>query len=165
MSQQEHMAEAKRMEKLNTESLNRLQLEHVQTDRRLQQSKSTTEAKMAGDYCIWMSWSSERLPEPGRENEDRHIRDMLFFVNMSIPQKSCIPDMYRQTPPKHSINHKCAVTGNRAKYYDRLTKSYYADSEAFRVLRNRYLDNEECQITRSLDQIQKHLQTATITKS
>lgn len=47
------------------------------------------------------------------------------------------------TKPKHQEQKKCAITGQPAKYYDPLTKSYYSNIETFKLLRERYFQKEE----------------------
>ncbi len=37
----------------------------------------------------------------------------------------------------------CLVTGLPAKYFDPLTKQYYANKEAFKIIRERYFQKEE----------------------
>lgn len=44
---------------------------------------------------------------------------------------------------KKPIKNYCAVTGNKAKYKDPLTGKYYADKEAFKVIRAQYYTEQE----------------------
>ena len=37
----------------------------------------------------------------------------------------------------------CAVTGEPAKYYDKLTKKFYCNVESFKIIRERYFQKEE----------------------
>ena len=40
-------------------------------------------------------------------------------------------------------NQVCAVTGDKAKYFDPLTGQYYSNVESFKVVRERYFQKEE----------------------
>lgn len=40
-------------------------------------------------------------------------------------------------------NQLCAVTGEKAKYFDPLTGQYYSNVESFKVVRERYFQKEE----------------------
>ena len=46
-------------------------------------------------------------------------------------------------PTKDKKEKICIITGKPAKYFDPLTKNYYATSEAFKILRERYFQKEE----------------------
>ena len=40
-------------------------------------------------------------------------------------------------------NKLCVITGEKAKYFDPLTKQYYSNVEAFKILRENYFQKEE----------------------
>ena len=50
---------------------------------------------------------------------------------------------FNSNPRQIQEPKKCAITGNPAKYYDPLTKSYYSTIESFKLLRERYFQKEE----------------------
>lgn len=50
---------------------------------------------------------------------------------------------FNRKPETIKESHSCVITGLPAKYLDPLTKQYYANAEAFKVLRERHFQKEE----------------------
>ena len=50
---------------------------------------------------------------------------------------------FNRKPQAKKESHLCVITGLPAKYLDPLTKQNYANSEAFKILRERYFQKEE----------------------
>lgn len=67
-------------------------------------------------------------------------------VNLTFSKKELVEKIFKNfqnTQTYKQKNHKCAVTGEKAKYFDPLTKQYYLNKEAFKILRERYYVKEE----------------------
>ena len=64
----------------------------------------------------------------------------VTFSNMTYYNKVFA---FFNTKPKEKEIKKCAITGEPAKYYDPLTKSYYSSMDAFKLLREKYFQKEE----------------------
>ena len=64
----------------------------------------------------------------------------VTFSNMTYYNKVFA---FFNTKPKEKELKKCAITGEPARYYDPLTKSYYSSMDAFKLLREKYFQKEE----------------------
>lgn len=90
-------------------------------------------------------------------NSEKHILDKK--TNKTLPKKKEINKVdvtfsnltyynkifsfFNTNPKQIKEPKKCAITGNPAKYYDPLTKSYYSTVDSFKLLRERYFQKEE----------------------
>jgi len=52
-------------------------------------------------------------------------------------------NIFNRKPESKRENHLCVITGLPAKYFDPLTKQHFANTDAFKVLRERYFQKEE----------------------
>lgn len=50
---------------------------------------------------------------------------------------------FNNKPEKKKQSHTCSITGLPAKYFDPLTKQYYANKESFKNIREKYFQKEE----------------------
>lgn len=78
------------------------------------------------------------------EHTNNTIKDInkvnVTFSNMTYYNKVFA---FFNTKPKEKELKKCAITGEPARYYDPLTKSYYSSMDAFKLLREKYFQKEE----------------------
>lgn len=102
------------------------------------------------------------LSTPGKEMESISVK-MNEDVNLQQPKppqhETCVtfsnPLLFEKlfekfnTNPQAALANKpqeqkvCVITNLPAKYFDPLTKQYYANKEAFKVIRERYFQKEE----------------------
>jgi hypothetical protein len=52
-------------------------------------------------------------------------------------------NIFNRKPETKKESHLCAITGLPSKYFDPLTKQHYANTDAFKVLREKYFQKEE----------------------
>eukprot|EP01071_Lankesteria_metandrocarpae_P001084 Lankesteria_metandrocarpae@DN1266_c0_g1_i1.p1 len=176
-SQSEHLASAARTERENLKSLCRIQEE--QNWKKLVQEQSDMSNSWQGNMNLWISWASDRKID-GEEQRKRQKRDaspdsssctrernMLFFVNFADAPKSEIPMMYNHSrnqlpsPQRPRPLPTCQVSGGPAKYFDPLTKKYFANTAAFRQNRQLYHDKQHASAMKSLSIISAKLRECT----
>ena len=63
----------------------------------------------------------------------RGTYDTITFTNTDA-----MPPVFNLPVPEPKVKHRCAVTGQPARYFDPLTQAPYATAEAFAVLRARH---------------------------
>jgi hypothetical protein len=74
-----------------------------------------------------------KIIQPPEEN-------CVTFSNASVFEK-LFENFNRVIEPKEK--KLCAITGLHAKYFDPLTKTHYANKDAFKIIRERYFQKEE----------------------
>ena len=79
------------------------------------------------------------------EEEYKEKEKKLNKVRVTLSNKEYfrIFNNLNKKPIKDKKEKLCAITGKPAKYFDPLTKNYYSTIEAFKILRERYYQNEE----------------------
>eukprot|EP00922_Rhytidocystis_sp_ex-Travisia-forbesii_P036802 GHVS01054748.1.p1 GENE.GHVS01054748.1~~GHVS01054748.1.p1 ORF type:complete len:124 (+),score=9.90 GHVS01054748.1:855-1226(+) len=108
-----------------------------------------------------MSDPNKEVETKPEEEEEVFCKELLMFTDGQIPT------MYtagRQKPActQHMV---CAVTGAPAKYRDPLTGQYYSTREAFKMLRQWYMDQMDFKMRNQLAHLdQLILQKARITR-
>ena len=65
---------------------------------------------------------------------------MLTFSDSDL-YKKIFENFNKKQSPKQAPT--CSVSGEKAKYYDPITKQYYSNLENFKILRERYFQKEE----------------------
>jgi len=65
----------------------------------------------------------------------------LTFSNIDYYKR--IFQIFNKKPEIKKENRICIITGLPAKYFDPLTKHYYANADAFKLLREKYFQKEE----------------------
>lgn len=72
---------------------------------------------------------------------------LVKIYNLVKFSNPCISDqIFSSFNTKHEPkekNHVCAITGEKAKYFDPLTLQYYSSVDAFKKLREKYFQKEE----------------------
>eukprot|EP00918_Siedleckia_nematoides_P092011 GHVU01202080.1.p1 GENE.GHVU01202080.1~~GHVU01202080.1.p1 ORF type:complete len:195 (-),score=31.21 GHVU01202080.1:293-877(-) len=112
-----------------------------------------TEKEWQLPQIIEISWSSRRpLPNeaPPADGDVQYCKEMLFFT-------SAYPACYTEGKPEALQRRRCEATGAPARYFDPLTRFYYADAAAFRTLRERYYLDRDAERERVLSGIRERL--------
>ncbi|KAF7456983.1 YL1 nuclear protein [Cryptosporidium felis] len=168
MTQEERLEACKEIEKMNLESLNKL--EEYEEQRRYLDNTSASMRKhfQSGSLSIYVSWSSYRLMESEKEKSDQILsneefcREMIIYTDGNIPphisQKRTVPVTSVKGGNKEPASPKCFVFGNSAKYYDPLTEKYYSNLEAFRIIRKEYHSQTYKRVLGEMKEIQDLIQ-------
>ena len=80
------------------------------------------------------------MEEEYKEKEKKLNKVRVTFTNKEYFR---IFNNLNKKPIKDKKEKLCAITGKPAKYFDPLTKNYYSTIDAFKILRERYYQNEE----------------------
>ena len=80
------------------------------------------------------------MEEEYKEKEKNLNKVRVTFTNKEYFR---IFNNLNKKPIKDKKEKICVITGKPAKYFDPLTKNYYSTVEAFKILRERYYQNEE----------------------
>ena len=80
------------------------------------------------------------MEEEYKEKEKKLNKVRVTFTNKEYFR---IFNNFNKRPIKDKKEKICVITGKPAKYFDPLTKNYYSTVEAFKILRERYYQNEE----------------------
>ena len=80
------------------------------------------------------------MEEEYKEKEKKLNKVRVTFTNKEYFR---IFNNLNKKPIKDKKEKICVITGKPAKYFDPLTKNYYSTVEAFKILRERYYQNEE----------------------
>lgn len=137
LTQEQLLEEARRTEEANTKSLQMLQA--WEDERKLAYSRKKSSYK--GHYDIWICWNSLlSIVTPGKSGEavqpivEEKPVELYMFTNGQVPDYKGQQDRVggKCQEGKDGI---CAITGEKAKYFDPVTKSGYSCVEAFRLLR------------------------------
>ncbi|KAL3098379.1 hypothetical protein niasHT_022743 [Heterodera trifolii] len=115
-TQRERLEEAKHTAELNIASLKRF--EDMELERRKRHQKPTKRLALDGPRA--------------RELWTRDGKHFITFVPEPPPAEQCFPKL---KPREFRV---CAISGQRARYIDPVTRLPYADMDAFRVLRDKY---------------------------
>ena len=98
-------------------------------------------AKQNGNATIDNAVDNDEHIEHPINNTIKDINKVnVTFSNMTYYNKVFA---FFNTKPKEKELKKCAITGEPARYYDPLTKSYYSSMDAFKLLREKYFQKEE----------------------
>lgn len=74
----------------------------------------------------------------------KHLREGSINISFSKPEiVTRIFDNFKTSQVYKEKGTKCAITGESAKYFDPLTKQYYSNIEAFKIIREKYHQREE----------------------
>ena len=84
---------------------------------------------------------NKKLMEEYKQKEKKLNKVTVTFTNKEY-YRSLFANMNKK-PTKDKKEKICIITGKPAKYFDPLTKNYYATIEAFKILRERYFQKEE----------------------
>ena len=84
---------------------------------------------------------NKKLIEEYKQKEKKLNKVTVTFTNKEY-YRSLFANMNKK-PTKDKKEKICIITGKPAKYFDPLTKNYYATIEAFKILRERYFQKEE----------------------
>ena len=84
---------------------------------------------------------NKKLIEEYKQREKKLNKITVTFTNKEY-FRSLFANMNKK-PIKDKKEKICIITGKPAKYFDPLTKNYYATVEAFKILRERYFQKEE----------------------
>lgn len=135
ISQQERL-----LESIFTEWANKNSLKAMQRLDDLNKREATTTNKKSFNNYIKIMTKSFNGNDQAEENINNRNQVSLMFSNEEYYNQ-----MFSYFNTKSEIKEKkmCAITGQPAKYYDPLTKSYYASVEAFKLLREKYYQKEE----------------------
>ena len=82
----------------------------------------------------------KKIIEEYKEKEKKLNKVTVTFTNKEYFR---IFNNLNKKPIKDKKEKICVITGKPAKYFDPLTKNYYSTIEAFKILRERYYQNEE----------------------
>ena len=84
---------------------------------------------------------NKKLIEEYKQKEKKLNKITVTFANKEY-FRNLFASMNKK-PIKDKKEKICIITGKPAKYFDPLTKNYYATVEAFKILRERYFQKEE----------------------
>jgi hypothetical protein len=74
----------------------------------------------------------------------KHLREGNINISFSKPEiVTRIFNSFKTDQSYKEKGAKCAITGEPAKYFDPLTKQYYFNKEAFKIIREKYHQREE----------------------
>ena len=137
--------EQRLLESIFTEWENKNSLKAMQKlDEFNKRENTTTNKKSFIDYVKTVN-SEKHIIEQRNENKIPNKKEInkvdVTFSNVTYYNK--IFSFFNSNPRQIQEPKKCAITGNPAKYYDPLTKSYYSTIESFKLLRERYFQKEE----------------------
>ena len=137
--------EQRLLESIFTEWENKNSLKAMQKlDEFNKRENTTTNKKSFIDYVKTVN-SEKHIIEQRNENKIPNKKEInkedVTFSNVTFYNK--IFSFFNSNPRQIQEPKKCAITGNPAKYYDPLTKSYYSTIESFKLLRERYFQKEE----------------------
>ena len=148
--------EQRLFESIFTEWANKHSLQAMQKLEDLNKRENTTSNKKSFLDYVKISNSQKHIIAKQNGNvtidnaieKDEHtnntIKDInkvnVTFSNMTYYNKVFA---FFNTKPKEKELKKCAITGEPARYYDPLTKSYYSSMDAFKLLREKYFQKEE----------------------
>jgi len=169
-TQLQHFVAATKTEQLNLNSLNQ-QEEQENWKKLMREQQAPTQ--WSGSMELLISWQSDRLIEAEEErkrinnpsyqppdSEEVTSRDVLFFVNFNDPPLSSIPkDIYNQHKPKLPSQPRCAVTGQRARYFDPLCAEFYCDATSFKSLRQKLHSTQHASLRRRLAAVSRDIDT------
>lgn len=158
LTQEELLAEAKRTERENLASL--------EAYTRLEAEKKKVKEKrheIKGPFIRFHSMVMPLIEDIGKEkksneltskSEEKYSRNFLVFTDTkSFPQQ-----YFPQGKPKVAKPQFCPITGLPARYVDPITKTPYATANAFKVIRNQYVSQEEIKCEKRLLQLSNWLE-------
>lgn len=137
--------EQRLLESIFTEWENKNSLKAMQKlDEFNRKENTTTNKKTFIDYVKTINSEKHILEKKTNKNlpKKKEINKVdVTFSNLTYYNK--IFSFFNTNPNQIKEPKKCAITGNPAKYYDPLTKSYYSTIDSFKLLRERYFQKEE----------------------
>lgn len=158
LTQEELLAEAKRTERENLASL--------EAYTRLEAEKKKVKEKrheIKGPFIRFHSVVMPLIEDISKEKksseltskpEEKYSRNFLVFTDT----KSFPNQYFPQGKPKVAKPQFCPITGLAARYVDPITKTPYATANAFKVIRNQYVSQEEIKCERRLLQLSNWLE-------
>lgn len=159
LTQEELLAEAKRTERENLASL--------EAYTRLEAEKKKVKEKsheIKGPFIRFHSVVMPLIEDIGKEkksndeltskSEEKYSRNFLVFTDT----KSFPHQYFPQGKPKVAKPQFCSITGLPARYIDPITKTPYATTNAFKVIRNQYVSQEEIKCEKRLLQLSNWLE-------
>lgn len=158
LTQEELLAEAKRTERENLASL--------EAYTRLEAEKKKVKEKsheIKGPFIRFHSVVMPLIEDIGKEKksneltskpEEKYSRNFMVFTDT----KSFPHQYFPQNKPKVAKPQFCSITGLPARYIDPITKTPYATTNAFKVIRNQYVSQEEIKCEKRLLQLSNWLE-------
>jgi hypothetical protein len=149
----EDMQRLEELNKRDTSSTNKKQLvEFVKIQKRLsnyvkkepenEKKQETAVTKESGEEVS--TENTEKLKEEKVKEEPDNApiteKTFLTFSDAEIYKKIFENFNQKQEPKKQAT---CSVSGEKAKYFDPITKQFYSNLENFKILRERYFQKEE----------------------
>ena len=108
------------------------------------------DSKQSGDPT---SQQQQQLPAPSG-GSSHYCRNFLVFTDTNSFPQGYFPSQ-KPAKPKRVL---CPITGLPAKYVDPLTNTPYATPQAFKIIRNRYVNEEEQKCQKRLLQLSSWLE-------
>ena len=137
--------EQRLLESIFTEWENKNSLKAMQKlDEFNKRENTTTNKKSFIDYVKTVN-SEKHIIEQRNENKIPNKKEInkVDVTCSNVTYYNKIFSFFNSNPRQIQEPKKCAITGNPARYYDPLTKSYYSTIESFKLLRERYFQKEE----------------------
>ena len=158
LTQEELLAEAKRTERENLASLEaytRLEAEKKKVKEKSHEIKGPLIRFHSVVMPLIEDISKEKKSsEPTSRSEENYSRNFLVFTDT----KSFPHQYFPQSKPKVAKQQFCPITGLPARYIDPITKTAYATANAFKVIRNQYVSQEEIKCEKRLLQLSNWLE-------
>jgi len=156
LTQEELLAEAKRTERENLASLEaytRLEAEK----KKVKEKSHEIKGPFIRFHSVVMPLIEDISKKPNEltsKSEEKYSRNFLVFTDT----KSFPHQYFPQNKPKISKPQFCSITGMPARYIDPITKTAYATANAFKVIRNQYVSQEEIKCEKRLLQLSNWLE-------
>jgi len=163
LTQEELLAEAKRTERENLASLEaytRLEAEKKKVKEKSHEIKGPFIRfhSVVMPLIVDINKEKSRQHTEGEEgiikSEEKYSRNFLVFTDT----KSFPHQYFPQSKPKVAKPQFCQITGLPARYVDPITKTPYATANAFKVIRNQYVSQEEQKCEKRLLQLSNWLE-------
>jgi len=163
LTQEELLAEAKRTERENLASLEaytRLEAEKKKVKEKSHEIKGpfirfhSVVMPVIVDINKEKSRQQTEVVEGTTKSEEKYSRNFLVFTDT----KSFPNQYFPQNKPKVAKPQFCQITGLPARYIDPITKTPYATANAFKVIRNQYVSQEEQKCEKRLLQLSNWLE-------
>lgn len=132
------LEEMQRLEDLNKKEMNRTTKKQL-TD--YVRTKISIREELKKEELTLYNIEENKISNEQKPVEIPTFPNSISFSNAEIYKK--IFENFNRKPETKKEEKVCAVTGNPAKYFDPLTKSFYSNVESFKILRERYFQKEE----------------------
>lgn len=137
LTQEELLAEAKITEEINLASLDAYQKLELER-KKMKSQKYAIKGPVIRYHSVTMPFIDIDQEMYGDASEDQQSDQKQSRNFMTFPDEEYVKSLFPCDKPEPSKAKKCAVTGLPAKYFDPLTNCPYANTFAFKKLREIY---------------------------